>query len=35
MALNDIDSAVASFRKALDLEPNDGKRHLLQIKPVF
>ncbi|CAO2815162.1 unnamed protein product [Amaranthus hypochondriacus] len=30
MALNDIDSAVASFRKALDLEPNDAgiKREL-------
>lgn len=24
MALNDIDSAVESFKKALDLEPNDG-----------
>lgn len=24
MALNDIDSAVQSFKKALDLEPNDG-----------
>ncbi|KAJ4828371.1 Peptidyl-prolyl cis-trans isomerase cyp40 [Turnera subulata] len=24
MALNDIDSAVKSFKKALDLEPNDG-----------
>uniref|UniRef100_A0A6N2M475 Uncharacterized protein n=1 Tax=Salix viminalis TaxID=40686 RepID=A0A6N2M475_SALVM len=24
MALNDIDAAVESFKKALDLEPNDG-----------
>jgi len=24
MALNDIDAAVGSFKKALDLEPNDG-----------
>lgn len=28
MALNDIDAAVVSFKKALDLEPNDGKRQL-------
>lgn len=25
MALNDIDSAVESFKKALELEPNDGQ----------
>jgi len=25
MALNDIDAAVASLKKALDLEPNDGQ----------
>lgn len=25
MALNDIDAAVESFKKALDLEPNDGQ----------
>ena len=24
MALNDVDAAVESFKKALDLEPNDG-----------
>lgn len=24
IALNDIDAAVESFRKALELEPNDG-----------
>lgn len=24
MALNDIDAAVESFKKALDLEPSDG-----------
>lgn len=24
MALNDIDAAVESFKKALELEPNDG-----------
>lgn len=24
MALNDIDAAVESFKKASDLEPNDG-----------
>lgn len=28
MALNDIDSAVESFKKALVLEPNDGKFNL-------
>lgn len=27
MALNDIDAAVESFKKALQLEPNDGKYH--------
>lgn len=25
MALNDIDAAVENFKKALDLEPNDGE----------
>lgn len=25
MALNDIDAAVESFKKALELEPNDGE----------
>lgn len=25
MALNDVDAAVESFKKALDLEPNDGQ----------
>jgi peptidyl-prolyl isomerase D len=25
MALNDIDAAVDSLKKALDLEPNDGQ----------
>ncbi|KAJ6419926.1 hypothetical protein OIU84_029944 [Salix udensis] len=29
MALNDIDAAVESFKKALDLEPNDGQWFLL------
>ncbi|KAL1134031.1 hypothetical protein V6Z11_A12G079400 [Gossypium hirsutum] len=29
MALNDIDSAVESFKKALDLEPNDGQYNLV------
>lgn len=24
MALNDVDAAVESFKKALELEPNDG-----------
>jgi cytochrome c-type biogenesis protein CcmH/NrfG len=24
MALNDIDAAVVSFKRALELEPNDG-----------
>jgi len=28
MALNDIDAAVESFKRALELEPNDGKGHL-------
>ncbi|KAM5576458.1 peptidyl-prolyl cis-trans isomerase CYP40-like [Rosa sericea] len=34
MALNDIDSAVESFKKALELEPNDGgiKKELLVAK---
>ncbi|RXI07189.1 hypothetical protein DVH24_026325 [Malus domestica] len=34
MALNDIDAAVESFKKALDLEPNDGgiKKELLVAK---
>ena len=27
MALNDIDAAAVSFKKALDFEPNDGKNH--------
>lgn len=27
MALNDIDAAVESFKKALVLEPNDGKHN--------
>lgn len=31
MALNDIDAAVESFKKALDLEPNDGESWLLQL----
>lgn len=26
MALNDINGAVDSFKKALELEPNDGKK---------
>lgn len=25
MALNDLDAAVESFKKALELEPNDGR----------
>lgn len=29
MALNDIDSAAESFKKASDLEPNDGNSFLL------
>ena len=29
MALNDIDAAVESFKKALDLEPNDGQYNLV------
>lgn len=30
IALNDIDAAVESFKKALDLEPTDGMdRHIL------
>ncbi|KAK9038782.1 hypothetical protein V6N11_023635 [Hibiscus sabdariffa] len=29
MALNDIDGAVESFKRALDLEPNDGRRLLI------
>lgn len=29
MSLNDIDAAVASFKKALDLEPNDGQWYFL------
>lgn len=29
MALNDIDAAVDSFKKALVLEPNDGQLHYL------
>ena len=31
MALNDIDSAVESFKKALELEPNDGQWNELYI----
>lgn len=29
MALNDIDAAVESFKKALNLEPNDGQFNLV------
>lgn len=32
MALNDIDAAVVSFKKASDLEPNDGKNNLFLIR---
>lgn len=28
MALNDIDAAVESFKKAVELEPNDGQEFL-------
>lgn len=31
MALNDIDGAVESFKKASDLEPNDGQWHSIVI----
>lgn len=27
MALNNIDAAVQSYKRALELEPNDGKEH--------
>lgn len=26
MALNDLDAAVENFKKALEMEPNDGRR---------
>lgn len=29
MALNNIDAAVESFQKALELEPADGKEHFV------
>lgn len=28
MALNNIDAAVQSYKKALELEPTDGKEHM-------
>lgn len=33
MALNDIDAAVESFKRALDLEPTDGMDRVLCHKP--
>lgn len=37
MALNDVDAAVESFKKALELEPNDGQfpAYILCVKLIL